>query len=595
MTAPTDPRDPRSIARRHANAQLAERALALAGGVAFHRPVHVYLQVASACNLDCYMCSEHNRPESERHGRGLRSMSPEVFAKVESEIFPWSSRTYIGVGGEPTIIPGFADFVRRAAQAGQEIHLVTNGTRFENGDIAEVVARDVAQLFVSMDAATPATYERIRRGAHWDRTIKGMRRLRDLRARAENGGCRLTLSFVLMRSNVRELPAFVDLAHELNAGTVHAQHVIPVNEEGRVESLFADMDLYRDVRADAQRRADELGIRLEAPQPFARPEFAPYVANGVRPAAAEITRDAREPVLESANGHASTRSGPPVPCSLPTTSFVVLYDGRVFPCCHPFAHQKLQIGDLRKESVADIWNDRQMRNLRVGLRAGDVPEICRNCSCAHDPPPGREDPEVLASSPDLAAHYGDRDLAPVVPQSGASVHDLIDRTGVSSYVEDLRQHSNLLEVERDMLRKHAATLEAERGHMIGHIANLERETIQVLMEKSGVSTYLEDLRQHATALEIERDALRKHAANLEAERGHQAGHIANLEEQHPQLVGHAANLERELAELRTRWTLRQRLVLRWRRMLGKLSAAVRATPLSSRAHQDQNPLDEGHA
>jgi len=501
-----------------------------------HRPVHVYLQVASACNLDCYMCSEHNRPESERHGRGLRAMSSEIFAKVEKEIFPWSSRTYIGVGGEPTIAPGFADFVRRAARAGQEIHLITNATRFGQSEIAEVVARDVAQLFVSLDAATAPTYERIRRGAHWNSTIHGMRRLRELRERADNGGCRLTLSFVLMRSNVRELPLFVDLAQELGASVVHAQHVIPVNEEGRVESLFDEMDLYGEMRARAQQRADELGILLDAPHPFARASSAE--ASTLAPMQ---RAQASEPVIATASSSALPRSGPAVPCILPATSLVVLYDGRVFPCCHPFAHEKMRIGDLRTQSVAEIWNDRQMRNLRAGLRSGDVPEICRNCSCAHDPPPGREDPTLLAASLDLAAYYGERDLAPLdlASKNAASAHELIDGTGVSSYVEDLRQHSNLLELERDRLREHAGTLQEERVHQLGHIANLE------------------------------------------GERDHLVAHVANLESEHAHVAGHAANLERELAELRTRWTLRQRLTLRVRRMLG-MSAVPRAATVARR-------------
>lgn len=538
MTAPPEPHLDRSVARRQVNAELADRALAKASGVAMHRPVHVYLQVASACNLDCYMCSEHNRPESERHGRGLRAMSPEIFAKVEKEIFPWSSRTYIGVGGEPTIAPGFADFVRRAARAGQEIHLITNATRFGHGEIAEVVARDVAQLFVSLDAATAPTYERIRRGAHWNSTLHGMRRLRELRERADNGGCRLTLSFVLMRSNVHELPLFVELAHELGASVVHAQHVIPVNEEGRVESLFDEMDLYAEMRARAQQRADELGILLDAPHPFAR-------ASSAEAPTLEPTQNARasEPATAPASSPALPRSGPAVPCILPATSLVVLYDGRVFPCCHPFAHAKMRLGDLRTQSVAEIWNDRQMRNLRAGLRNGDVPEICRNCSSAHDPPPGREDPSLLAASLDLAAYYGERDLAPLdlASKNAASrAHELIDGTGVSSYVEDLREHSNLLALERDRLREHAATLQHERVHQLGHIANLE-------------------------------DA-----------RGHLVAHVANLESEHAHVAGHAANLERELAELRTHRTLRQLLILRVRRMLG-MSAVPRAATVAHRA------------
>ena len=195
------PHPPHGDARRALNAQLAVRALELGSGVALHRPAHVYLQVASACNLDCYMCSEHNRPENERHGRGLKSMPLDVFEAIERDVFPWSRRTCIGVGGEPTIAPRFTEYIERAARAGQEIHLTTNGTRFDHGRIAEVVAKNCAHVFVSIDAATAPTYERIRRGSQWNKLQSGMQKLRQHR---EAGGAprgRLTLAFVLMRSN----------------------------------------------------------------------------------------------------------------------------------------------------------------------------------------------------------------------------------------------------------------------------------------------------------------------------------------------------------------------------------------------------------
>jgi chromosome segregation ATPase len=150
---------------------------------------------------------------------------------------------------------------------------------------------------------------------------------------------------------------------------------------------------------------------------------------------------------------------------------------------------------------------------------------------------------LLAASLDLAAYYGERDLAPLdlASKNAASrAHELIDGTGVSSYVEDLREHSNLLALERDRLREHAATLQHERVHQLGHIANLE-------------------------------DA-----------RGHLVAHVANLESEHAHVAGHAANLERELAELRTHRTLRQLLILRVRRMLG-MSAVPRAATVAHRA------------
>jgi hypothetical protein len=148
----------------------------------------------------------------------------------------------------------------------------------------------------------------------------------------------------------------------------------------------------------------------------------------------------------------------------------VLFDGRVFPCCHPYAHRKMQIGDLRRQDFAAIWNGRLLRNLRAGLKSGDVPAICRGCSAVHDPPP-REDPERLAASPDLTRHYQERDLDPLAagdPRAG------LQSSGLLEYVLDLRAHATALERERAQLAAHARALEAELPALRGHLTTLER-------------------------------------------------------------------------------------------------------------------------
>jgi len=42
--------------------------------------------VASACNLDGYMCSEHLRPVEARRERNATSLSPELLARLKSEL-----------------------------------------------------------------------------------------------------------------------------------------------------------------------------------------------------------------------------------------------------------------------------------------------------------------------------------------------------------------------------------------------------------------------------------------------------------------------------------------------------------------------------
>jgi radical SAM protein with 4Fe4S-binding SPASM domain len=52
-----------------------------------------------------------------------------------------------------------------------------------------------------------------------------------------------------------------------------------------------------------------------------------------------------------------------IACPLLWHALVVLWDGRVMPCPQDF-FGALEIGDLRKEELTDIWNGKRIRDLR---------------------------------------------------------------------------------------------------------------------------------------------------------------------------------------------------------------------------------------
>ncbi|MGC4121105.1 MAG: SPASM domain-containing protein [Myxococcales bacterium] len=74
----------------------------------------------------------------------------------------------------------------------------------------------------------------------------------------------------------------------------------------------------------------------------------------------------------------------PMLCNAPWRTVVILWDGRVVPCCHdPKAEWVL--GDLTKQSLAEVWRSEQAERLRLRLRTG-WPSPEGPCGmCAHRP------------------------------------------------------------------------------------------------------------------------------------------------------------------------------------------------------------------
>ena len=461
--------------RQWANDALGVRAYEQGLAQVQSRPVELYLQVASACNLDCYMCYEHLRPPELRHGRGLKFLEPELFAKIEREIFPYSSRVTFGVGGEPMLCPQLPDYIERAHAANQHVHVMTNGTLITNSARAEIFARCLSTMEISVDGATKETYERIRVGAKWESLLRNVDMLNEHRMRyAPEDRLHLSLCMVLMKSNVHELPAYVELAREHHVDRVSAWHVIPVTEESQGETLYDDRERADRYLGEARRLAARYGIEVDFVRSFA--ETAEEASQDARSSRAEVSRatvalDAQALLSDEEKwsrplAGEETKRGPRLHCHMPHMTAFVFYDGRVFPCCHPLAHTKLHMGDLREESFAEIWNNRQYRNLRAGLAQGDPPPLCKACSIVHGHTPVSEK-TLEAEGTDLASYYGERDLAPLEELDAV---EYLARTKAD-------EHIAKVEDEREEGIRHSAELERERGYYAERLARIERHPV----------------------------------------------------------------------------------------------------------------------
>jgi radical SAM protein with 4Fe4S-binding SPASM domain len=60
----------------------------------------------------------------------------------------------------------------------------------------------------------------------------------------------------------------------------------------------------------------------------------------------------------------------------------VRYDGKAYPCC--YMYDQPPVGDLRKQSVMEVWNSPAMVRLREAHIAGDMTNypICQTCQAA---------------------------------------------------------------------------------------------------------------------------------------------------------------------------------------------------------------------
>ena len=64
-------------------------------------------------------------------------------------------------------------------------------------------------------------------------------------------------------------------------------------------------------------------------------------------------------------------------CMMPWTHMHAFPDGRAFPCC--LSVDRYPIGDLHQNTLAEVWNDQPLRDMRVNMLADKPTRECAKC------------------------------------------------------------------------------------------------------------------------------------------------------------------------------------------------------------------------
>jgi MoaA/NifB/PqqE/SkfB family radical SAM enzyme len=306
----------------------------------------VTFYLTDRCNSRCVTC------DYWRHGRKDATLAS--IERVLPDLRSLGTRVALLSGGEPLLNPEWPQIAGALRDAGLGLWLLTSGLSLAKH------ARRVAQTFesvtVSMDGTCARTYAAIRGLDAFDTVCAGVRAAV---AHGANVGLRVTLQ----RSNYRELPRFVALAHELGAsqvsflavdvGNAHAfARTDPV--EPALALLASDLpvfaglidDLERDCRADFESR-----FIAESPARLRRlPEYFAALL-GARPF-------------------------PAVRCNAPEFSAVVTAAGDVAPCFFIPGP-----GVNTAQGLRPALADTRMLALRGTIAAGHRAE-CERCVCS---------------------------------------------------------------------------------------------------------------------------------------------------------------------------------------------------------------------
>jgi MoaA/NifB/PqqE/SkfB family radical SAM enzyme len=363
--------------------------IASAAGGACAPPAKLYVEPTNECNLACRTCVRHSWDEPGGF------MEWELFERLAGQfakLAPGGTLAFAGLG-EPLLHPRFADMVARAKQLGLRAEVTSNAMLLTPELARRLIDDGLDQFVVSVDGTTAETFGDVRSGASLERVVANVRLLDDRSPTVAYTPAyptslqlmtslvprvRIGVEFVVMRSNVHQLPELQRLAARLAASFIIVSNVLPYTPELVDEALY-------------ERRVTSM-TRAGTPQvPRWYLPLLEWNAETAGPLS-DVLRQATQVSILGADLGAWANHCPFIEAG----ALAARWDGAVSPCppllhtyrCYVQRREKLfthrSYGTLETSSLAAIWEDEEYLAFRDRVRDFDFSPCvdCGGCEMA---------------------------------------------------------------------------------------------------------------------------------------------------------------------------------------------------------------------
>jgi MoaA/NifB/PqqE/SkfB family radical SAM enzyme len=306
----------------------------------------VTFYLTERCNSRCVTC------DYWRHGR--KDASLESVRGTLSDLRALGTRVAVLSGGEPLLNPEWQSIARCLREAGLSVWLLTAGLALAKN--AAAAAALCESITVSLDGTNPATYQAIRGLDAFDKVCEGVRA-------AVARGAVVNLRVTLQRTNYRELPRFVALAHELGVRQISFLAVDVGNSHAFARTGAPDDRLALE--------GDDLPLLAQLIDALERDQPQDFHTGFIAESPAKLRR--LHAYFGALRGAAQF---PRVRCNAPEFSAVVGVEGQVSPCFFIAG-----TGASTRAGLVAALADDALRAQRAAIAAGKRPE-CERCVCS---------------------------------------------------------------------------------------------------------------------------------------------------------------------------------------------------------------------
>lgn len=282
-------------------------------------PIRLWIELTNVCNLNCVMCLSKSIPKGER---GF--MDFDLYKKVIDEAADFVYDIYLHHRGESLLHPDVFKMIKYAKKRNISTRLHTNATLLNEEKSFLLLNSGLDFLSFSFDGYDEETYENIRRGGGFERTLANIVR------------------FLKMKKNKKKNSPFT----VLTVIDFSSKEKGNLTREKKKKKQF--LSHFNSAPLDA--------LRIRRPHNWG----GEYRVN------------------EGSLNHGLLLRF--VPCTFLWYALVIFWDGTVLPCPQDF-FGKLALGNVNQNSLVELWNSKKEKFLRENMTRNDykVLSSCNKC------------------------------------------------------------------------------------------------------------------------------------------------------------------------------------------------------------------------
>lgn len=316
----------------------------------FSFPVHVSLALTGACNLRCRHCMAAFYPKT--------GLSLDQLADIFEQLDEGGAFSLKLTGGEPMVYHHFWDALKLATSHRFSVGLLTNLTLLDEKGAERLgeIAKRKGHGFVvgtSLDGADAETHDWMRQvKGSFNKTLRAMHLLKEAKVP-------FIVQCSLNQKNKTQLREIANLCFEHGARTVY--FLVPC-QLGRAPKELTPLSLNEifAIRDEVEQMAKETGWWIEFDPRHTPMHGAP--SDGQSSDEVEVV------------------NFPPKCCPAGITVLSISSTGKVYPCIDAMDSPLVEMGDVTKESIADIWRSEKWNFFRGGIDEREIrARACKGC------------------------------------------------------------------------------------------------------------------------------------------------------------------------------------------------------------------------